>query len=177
MKSATPRILSINDGSSSIKFVLLETGKVHPKDVAGQEHGDDPVWGAADKGKIGVNLVNWRHELEQKWAALRFGEMKIETDSAQHIFEVQVYLGDLDPEAVRAELYADGASSSAPEQVKMERVWQLVGANQRLRLSRRSACNTVCIGLYGATHSATRRHGGSARILADFVAAMIRSTD
>ena len=83
---------------------------------------------AAGKGKIGVGMVNWRHELEQKWAALRFGEMKIETDSAQHIFEVQVYLDDLDPEAVRVELYADGANSSAPEQVKMERVRQLVGA-------------------------------------------------
>ena len=83
---------------------------------------------AAGKGKIGVDLVNWRHELEQKWAALRFGEMKIETDSAQHIFEVQVYLDDLDPESVRVELYADGVNSSAPEQVKMERVRQLVGA-------------------------------------------------
>ena len=31
---------------------------------------------AADKGAIGVQIVDWRHALEQKWAALRFGEVK-----------------------------------------------------------------------------------------------------
>ena len=30
---------------------------------------------AADKGAIGAQIVDWRrHALEQKWAALRFGE-------------------------------------------------------------------------------------------------------
>jgi len=79
----------------------------------------------ADKGKLGVDMVNWRHDLEQKWGALRFGEMKVETTGEQHIFEAQVYLDDFDPEAVRVELYADG---DAPERVKMKRVRQLVGA-------------------------------------------------
>src|SRR5450759_3922174 len=46
---------------------------------------------AADKGEIGVEMVNWRHELEQKWGALRFGEVKVETAGEQHIFEAQVY--------------------------------------------------------------------------------------
>ena len=32
---------------------------------------------AADKGAIGRQMVDWRHALEQKWAALRFGEMKV----------------------------------------------------------------------------------------------------
>ncbi len=83
---------------------------------------------AADKGKIGVNLVDWRHALEQKWAALRFGEVKLETDGEQHVFEVQVYLDDLDPEAVRVELYANGVNGTAPERVEMKPVRQLVGA-------------------------------------------------
>ena len=60
---------------------------------------------AADKGAIGVDLVNWRHDLEQKWAALRFGELKLETEGEQHVFEIQLYLDDLDPESVRVELY------------------------------------------------------------------------
>ena len=34
--------------------------------------------------------------------------MKVETNGEQHLFEVQVYLNDLDPESVRVELYADG---------------------------------------------------------------------
>jgi starch phosphorylase len=83
---------------------------------------------AADKGAIGVDIVNWRHALDQKWAALRFGEMKVEPGGGQRVFEVQVYLDDLDPEAVRVELYADGANGVAPERVEMKRVRQLVGA-------------------------------------------------
>ncbi len=83
---------------------------------------------AADKDAIGVQLVNWRRALDQKWAALRFGEVKVETDGEQHVFEVQAYLDDLDPEAVRVELYANGADGSVPERVEMKRVRQLAGA-------------------------------------------------
>jgi hypothetical protein len=57
-------------------------------------------------------VVNWQHALEQKWAALRFGEVKVETDGKQHVFEVQVYLDELDPTAVRVELYANGAEGT-----------------------------------------------------------------
>jgi len=83
---------------------------------------------AADQGAIGVALVNWRHALEQKWNALRFGEVKLETDGEQHVFEVQIYLDDLDPQAVRVELYANGVNGGAAERVEMVRVRQLVGA-------------------------------------------------
>ena len=83
---------------------------------------------AVDKGKIGVDMVNWRHELDQKWTALRFGEVKVETDGEQHVFEVQMYLDNLDPEAVQVELYANGVDGTAPERVEMKRVRQLVGA-------------------------------------------------
>jgi starch phosphorylase len=83
---------------------------------------------AADKGEIGVDIVNWRHALDQEWTALRFGDVKVETDGEQHVFEVQMYLDDLDPEAVRVELYADGFNGTAAERVEMKRVRQLVGA-------------------------------------------------
>jgi len=81
-----------------------------------------------DKGSIGVDMVNWKRTLQQKWAALHFGEMKLETDGEQHLFEVQIYLDDLDPDAVRVELFADGAEDGVPERVEMKRVRQLVGA-------------------------------------------------
>jgi starch phosphorylase len=83
---------------------------------------------AADKGAIGVQIVNWRHTLEQQWSALRFGELKLESDDQRHTFEVQLYLDDVDPEAVRVELYANNTGSSPPERVEMQRVRQLVGA-------------------------------------------------
>jgi starch phosphorylase len=83
---------------------------------------------AADKGARGVKLVNWHQLLEQQWRTLHFGELKQETAGEQHVFEVQVYLDDLDPTAVRVELYANGVDGSAAERVEMQRVRQLVGA-------------------------------------------------
>ena len=82
---------------------------------------------AANKGSVGVDMTNWRHAIEQKWASLYFGEVKIETNAEQHVFEVQVYLDDLDPEAIRVELYANGVGGTA-ERVELRRVRQLVGA-------------------------------------------------
>ena len=55
--------------------------------------------------------------------------MKFETHSERHVFEVQVYLNDLDPNAVRVELYADGVMGSAPARQEMKRVRQLTGAS------------------------------------------------
>jgi starch phosphorylase len=83
----------------------------------------------ANKGAIGRRIVAWRHSLEKKWAALRFGEMKVETRGGQHVFDVRVYLDDLDPKAVRVELYADGADGGSPVRQEMKHVRQLAGAS------------------------------------------------
>ena len=84
---------------------------------------------AAAKGAVGAQVVNWRQTLAEKWATLRFGEVTVEVDGAQHVFEVQVYLNDLDPQAVRVELYADGVNGGAPVRQEMKRVRQPVGAS------------------------------------------------
>jgi starch phosphorylase len=83
---------------------------------------------SANKGAIGRQIVDWQHSLERKWATLHFGEVKVETRGEQHVFDVQVYFGDLDPKAVRVELYADGVMGSAPVRQEMTRVRQLAGA-------------------------------------------------
>ncbi len=83
---------------------------------------------AAANGATGAEIVDWRHMLAQTWGALRFGELKLESRGGQHLFEVQVYLDDLDPEMVRVELYADGRGGAEAERVEMTRVRQLVGA-------------------------------------------------
>ena len=83
----------------------------------------------ADKGAMGVQLVNWQRALEQHWSNLRFGEMKVATDGGNHVFEVQVYLSGLDPNTVRVELYADGVNGGEPVRQEMKRGQQLVGAN------------------------------------------------
>jgi len=85
---------------------------------------------SAGKGAAGKQMMDWQHAIEKAWPALRFGEMKVETNSGQHAFEVQVYLNGLDPNAVRVELYADGAGGGALVRQEMERVNQSVDASR-----------------------------------------------
>jgi starch phosphorylase len=77
---------------------------------------------AADKGAVGRNIVNWEHTLKEKWGTLRFGDVKVQTNAAEHIFEAEVYLNDLDPNFVRVELYADGIDGNSPIRQEMTRV-------------------------------------------------------
>jgi starch phosphorylase len=75
---------------------------------------------AADQGAAGGRIVRLRKALSQKWAALRFGEVKVTTKDKQRLYEVQVFLDDLDPQAVRVELYADGVDGGAPVRQEMK---------------------------------------------------------
>jgi len=83
---------------------------------------------AAKKGAIGRQIVDWRRGVEKKWAALRFGDAKIETKGNRQIFEVPVHLNDLDPQEVRIELYADGLNGDGPIRQEMEPVRPQAGA-------------------------------------------------
>jgi starch phosphorylase len=83
---------------------------------------------AASKGAVGSQVAEWRHAVGTEWPALRFGEVKVETGEEQHVFEVQVYLNDLVPNAARVEIYADGIDGGGPVRQEMERVHQLAGA-------------------------------------------------
>jgi starch phosphorylase len=82
----------------------------------------------AKKGAIGRQMLDRRHSLEQKWPALRFGELKVETKGEHHVFDVQAYLNDLDANAITVELYADGVDGGGPVRQEMKRVRQLPGA-------------------------------------------------
>jgi starch phosphorylase len=84
---------------------------------------------AVDKGAAGAQIVEWQRTLEQKWTALRFGEVKVVSNRSKHTFEVEVHLGSLDPKSVRVELYANGLNGSEPERQKMKRGQQLAEEN------------------------------------------------
>jgi starch phosphorylase len=84
---------------------------------------------AADKGAMAAHFVNWQHELKQNWSKLRFGETRVASEGGKHVFEVQVYLGSLDPAAIHVELYAEGVNGGEPIRQEMTRGPQLVGAN------------------------------------------------
>ena len=82
---------------------------------------------AANKGAVGRQVVDWQHAVDQKWGSLRFGDVRVETNSEDHTFEVGVFLNDLDPNAVRVELYADGVNGDAPLRHEMTRDRQMAG--------------------------------------------------
>ena len=56
------------------------------------------------------------------------------TKDQQHVFEVQVYLNDLDPKAVRLELYADGACGSSPVRQEMKNLRPMAPSSFRAAL-------------------------------------------
>jgi len=85
----------------------------------------------ANNGAIGRHIVDWRRSLEQKWAELHFGEVKVETHGGHHAFEIQVCLNGLAPDAVRVELYADGINGGDPVREEMKRAQALPDASQR----------------------------------------------
>jgi starch phosphorylase len=82
---------------------------------------------AAGKGALGKQVVDWQQTLEARWAMLRIGEVKVSPDRQQQSFEVPVGTGELDPDSLRVELYADGTGGGAPVRQEMKRIRQLEG--------------------------------------------------
>jgi starch phosphorylase len=74
---------------------------------------------AARQGELGVRIAQWRHALDEHWPALHFGRVDVETHDGQRVFEVEVQLGELGPEDVQVELYADGAPGEGPVRQSM----------------------------------------------------------
>jgi starch phosphorylase len=83
---------------------------------------------AADKGAAGVQVVNWQQIMRNKWTNLHFGDVKVETKGEWRLFEVQVYLNGISPDAVHVELYAEESHGGNPFRLEMGRDRQLVGA-------------------------------------------------
>ena len=83
----------------------------------------------AENGATARQIVDWQQGLGQKWTTLRLGQMKVKTKDAQHMYELQVYLNDLKPDAVRVELCADGKDGRSRVRQEMQRDRKMVGAS------------------------------------------------
>jgi starch phosphorylase len=83
---------------------------------------------AAEQGKAGLQIVDWQHTLRNKWANVRFGDVKVAINGEGHLFEAQVYLNGIGPEAVHVELYAEKSAGGSPVSIEMNCDQQLVGA-------------------------------------------------
>jgi starch phosphorylase len=75
---------------------------------------------AADKGAVAKRVVEWQQAVDRKWGLLRFGELRVETNADRHAFAVELLLNDLEPSAVRVELYANGTNGTGPVREEMK---------------------------------------------------------
>ncbi|WP_297360079.1 alpha-glucan family phosphorylase [Acidiferrobacter sp.] len=82
---------------------------------------------SADQAAVGAQVVAWQKALEQHWPAVRLESVRIEPAGSEWTFETAVYLGDLDPGAVRVELYADAIDDKGPVRQELARDAPLVG--------------------------------------------------
>jgi glycogen phosphorylase len=83
---------------------------------------------AADDGAMGVLLVQWQSALKQRWANIRFGSVDVETKDNRYVFEAHIYLNGLEPQDIRAELYAEPANGADAVRQEMIPSRKLVGA-------------------------------------------------
>jgi starch phosphorylase len=69
----------------------------------------------ADGAKEAAVLCRWRDALAKSWDALRFGNLDIQKHGERYVATIPVYLGDVDPQSVRVELYAEPEGGTEPE--------------------------------------------------------------
>jgi starch phosphorylase len=83
---------------------------------------------AENLGSMGADLVAWQAELAKHWSALRFGTATVEHQGERYLFHVQVFLDDIDPDALRVELYAVAQKDGKPITQAMTRGERVAGA-------------------------------------------------
>ncbi len=80
-------------------------------------------------GKVGTEIEQWRERINRHWPNIHFGNMEVDQSGDEMIFRVQIYLDDLDPEDLTAELYAEPFEPEEyPEIITMKRREKLAGA-------------------------------------------------
>ena len=80
-----------------------------------------------NRAALARELEQWHASLEAHWATLHFGQLEIVQSENRYRFTIQIYLGDLDADAIRVELYADPLEKEEPERHRMEAVEHLAG--------------------------------------------------
>ncbi len=82
----------------------------------------------ADDGQIAKEIYTWQIALERYWPDLRFGDLTVQAGDNRWLFEVPIYLGELNPDFVSAELYAEPLEAEAAVRLPMARSEKLPGA-------------------------------------------------
>lgn len=81
-----------------------------------------------DGGRLARDLHAWEKDLAREWHQVHFGAMEIHEQSEGCRFDVPVYLGEIDPDRVRVELYADDEDGHPGPCLTMDMDGSLPGA-------------------------------------------------
>lgn len=85
---------------------------------------------SADKQGLAGELSNWSRLLHAQWDKLHFGTVELNQDAEGWEFNVPLYLGEIAPDAVRVEMYADANGEWPAECHPMEARGPIAGAIQ-----------------------------------------------
>jgi glycogen phosphorylase len=81
---------------------------------------------ATNGSELGIQLSSWSRSIAQHWSDVRFGSVTTHRAETQYIFDVQVFFGEPDPNAVEVELYAEPLLGGRIFRQRMERAEQLL---------------------------------------------------
>jgi starch phosphorylase len=86
---------------------------------------------SAEKGAAAQVEVERRDALAPKWPSLRFGAVTVKPGGESNVIAADVFLGSVNPDSVRVELYADGLNGGSAERHAMEPGSPPANAEQR----------------------------------------------
>lgn len=79
-------------------------------------------------GALGSELSNWQTAIAAQWPRLRFGSAHATKEGDDYFLQVQLFLGDLQPEFVQVELYADPQNGESAGRLVMNRHEDRIGS-------------------------------------------------
>ncbi len=78
---------------------------------------------------LASELIEWKESISQHWNHVHFGDLRATNEDGKLHFDLQLYLGELEPAQVKVELYADNLQpGGVPTRFVMECDGEIAGA-------------------------------------------------
>ena len=73
----------------------------------------------SNQSQLGREISSWSESLSKSWPGVHFGAMTLRKEEDLYVFDVQLFLGELDPGSLQVQLYAESRDSEAPVRQEM----------------------------------------------------------
>ena len=116
---------------------------------------------ALNRGSLGVDLVAWQADLAKHWPSLRFGSATVQQQGEQYLFQVQVFLDDMQPRGRKSRALCGGREGRWPSHANDES-WRRPGwGASGFTYTAVVPDHSPGRGLHSAPHSAARGRIGA----------------